>query len=112
LQIKLFWTAVILEPGDYVTVTHALIPNRSTGALGVTGRLYAVLNRTWNFTEGTVEVKLLDVAWLQGMAQSLIAPDATPAWTSQSPTQKATLASVASYASGKFSDGASGKTYY
>jgi len=76
--INALWTAARVEPGDFVTVTHPDIPDRTTGVLGITGKVYAVMDRTWQFpiggSDGLVQLKLLEVDFGQ-FRQYLIAPN-------------------------------------
>lgn len=46
--------------GDYVGLTCALMPDITTGALGVTGRIYEVIERQPDYASGTMQYKLLD----------------------------------------------------
>jgi hypothetical protein len=46
--------------GDYVALTHTLMPDITTGAKGVTGRIYEVVDRQPNYASGTMQYKLLD----------------------------------------------------
>jgi hypothetical protein len=53
--------------GDYITVSHPLMPNVLTGALGVTDRLYEVIDRQPDYARGRMKFKLLDTG-LTGQA--------------------------------------------
>lgn len=108
LNAKAFWTAVILEPGDFVYLTHPLIPNRLAGTMGLIDELFEVLEVKKNFEEGTVELKLLDVNWLNGLGAYQIAPDSTPTWPNASQQQRAQYQFVSSAATGKYGTGDSG----
>ncbi len=46
--------------GDYVSVSHPLMPNLFTGALGVTDRIFEVIDRTPAYDSGKMNFKLLD----------------------------------------------------
>ncbi len=52
--------------GDYVNVTHPLMPDLLTGSLGVTNRLYEVIDREPDFARGRMRYRLLDTG-LTGM---------------------------------------------
>lgn len=57
--VHAFWSACLVEPGDIVTVTHPQVPDRLNGVMGITGKTFVVMDRTWHFFECTVEFKLL-----------------------------------------------------
>jgi hypothetical protein len=59
-QIEAFLLTLPVWVGDYVAVTHPLMPNLLTGALGVTNRLYEVIDREPDFARGKMQYKLLD----------------------------------------------------
>jgi hypothetical protein len=59
-SVPFFWTACVLEPGDVISFTCPYIPNRKLGTVGITGQLLEVLDRNWKFSEGIVELTLLD----------------------------------------------------
>lgn len=69
------WSACRLEPGDIVAVTHPLIPDRKAGVIGITGKLFEVLDRKFNFAEGKVTFKLLDSSYVQTFGLFQWAPD-------------------------------------
>lgn len=82
------WQCSRLEPGDVVAVTHPGIPDRKAGVVGVTGKLFEVLDRTIKFNEGLVLLTLIDADYLSSFGQFLIAPDAVSDYASESPTNK------------------------
>jgi hypothetical protein len=108
LEVTAFWDALLAELGDFVRVTHAKVPNRETGTMGITNRLFQVTERSVDFQAGTVDLTLLDANWLDLMPAYQIAPDTQVDWTLASESGKATYMFVASYATGKYSDGAEG----
>jgi hypothetical protein len=57
----LLWNTCVLEPGDFVTVTHPQVPDRTLGVMGITGQTFVVMDRTWKFSDCTVLLKLLAV---------------------------------------------------
>jgi hypothetical protein len=59
-SVPFFWTACVLEPGDVISFTNPYIPNRKLGTVGIFEQLLEVLDRTWKFSEGIVELTLLD----------------------------------------------------
>jgi len=52
--------------GDYVTLSHPKMPDVMTGALGVTNRVYEVIDRSPDYVRGRMRYKLLDTG-LTGM---------------------------------------------
>ena len=67
--------------GDYVALTHSKMPDITTGALGVTGRIYEVINRQPNYAQGQMQYTLLDTGltgqpaayeWGAGSARPLL----------------------------------------
>ncbi len=54
-------------PGDYVAMTSAKVPDLTTGARGVTNRLYEVTNRKPNYAGARMGFDLLDTG-LTGIA--------------------------------------------
>jgi hypothetical protein len=46
--------------GDYVALTHSKMPDMTTGNLGVTARIYEVIERQPSYSEGKMRYKLLD----------------------------------------------------
>ena len=60
VTIDAFLMSLPVWVGDYVTVTHPLMPDVMTGALGVTARVYEVIDRTPDYAGGKMTYKLLD----------------------------------------------------
>jgi hypothetical protein len=87
--VSAIWAAARLEPGDLVTVTEPHVPNRTAGTLGIVGETFIVLDRTWQFMEATVQLKLLSID-LSKFKQYLITSNAEPAYTSASAGHKTT----------------------
>jgi spore germination protein YaaH len=103
--VKSFFMTLGVEVGDFVYLTHPLLPNLLTGTRGVTRRLCQVTDRQPNYSEGNMAYKLLDVGWQAGRALSTIPPNGTPEWMSATAAQKAAYAFLASSATETFSDG-------
>lgn len=59
-RIEAFLLTAPVWVGDYVAVTHPLMPDLRTGALGVTDRLYEVIDREPDYARGRMQYKLLD----------------------------------------------------
>jgi hypothetical protein len=62
--ITAFWRAAVVEPGDFVTVSHPEIPDLVAGTMGVTNRLYQALDVTRDLDNDNVQLKLIDANWL------------------------------------------------
>jgi hypothetical protein len=60
LQIEAFFMTLPVWAGDFVTVTHSKMPDVLTGALGVTNRVYEVVERSPDYRGGAMKYKLLD----------------------------------------------------
>lgn len=103
-SLPLLWSQCVLEPGDIVNATYAMVPDRENGVIGIVNRPMEVMDRSWNFQEGTVTLKLLDASYLSKFGGSLIAPDATPAFASASTDEKAKYLFMANN-SDQYSDG-------
>lgn len=57
---RVFLQKHLIEPGDIVSLTSELLPNRDTGIRGVSGRLMEVIQREIAFAEGVVNLTMLD----------------------------------------------------
>lgn len=88
-EIDLLWSACLLEPGDIVDMTSAHVPDRIAGVMGISGKLFEVFDRTWDFNDGIVKVRLLDASYLATAGTSLIAENSVPVWTSATSDEKA-----------------------
>ena len=60
LTLRAFLMTLPVWVGDYVALTHTKMPDITTGALGVTGRMYEVIDRQPNYAQGQMTYKLLD----------------------------------------------------
>ncbi len=60
LTLQSFFLTLPVWVGDYVTVSHPKMPDLFTGALGVTGRVCEVIDRTPDYASGKMNFKLLD----------------------------------------------------
>ena len=87
-QVDLLWSACLLEPGDIVDLTSAHVPDRIAGVLGMSGKFFEVFDRTWNFNDGIVSVRLVDASYLVTEKIWLIADNAVAAFTSASTLEK------------------------
>ena len=110
VDVELFWDACLLEIGDFVRLTHPLVPDRETGTVGVTAHLFEVLNGTLNFRKGTVRLSLVDASDVELASASFFkwAPDGTPDFAAASQAQRDAYMFVADDATGDYSTGADG----
>ena len=91
------WNVLLLESGDYVYVTHPDIPDRTTGDMGITNKLFRIKNKTINFKEGLVLLTLIDSSYLSTFGFYRIAHSydpnigdtPTPPYASASTSEKA-----------------------
>jgi hypothetical protein len=72
LTVNAFFLTLPVWVGDYVALDFPLSPNPLTGTMGISGRIYEVIDRNPNYTSGQMSYTLLDTG-LTGMdaAQSL-----------------------------------------
>lgn len=97
--------ACIVEVGDYVTVTHRLLEDLDTGTLGVTNRIYQVMQVQPNYAAGTITFSLIDVNSMASTAGYQYAPDSIPAYTAATAAEQAQYIFMAN-ASSQQSNGA------
>jgi hypothetical protein len=109
------WTAAMLELGDIVAYTNPFIPDRTAGVVGITSKLFEVLNRTWRFSNYTVTMTLLDASYLASSfggtgftGPALIAPDAEADYAAASSADKAKYLFLCNN-SDQYSTGAAGR---
>lgn len=82
------WQLSLYEPGDLLNVTHPRVPDRKAGVMGVTNKIFEVLNRTLNFTEGKVTLTLLDASYLSTFGIYLITTDGESPYAAASSPDK------------------------
>jgi hypothetical protein len=71
-----FWSTLLYEPGDIVAVTHPQVPDRKAGIMGLTGKLFEILNKSINFTEGKLTYTMIDASYLSNFGLYKISPPA------------------------------------
>lgn len=81
---RCFLPAMLLEIGDKVSLTHALVPNamwasqfRMSGTMGIQGTLWEVKGKTVDLNSGMTQLDLLDVSWQIVNPGYFIAPNGT-----------------------------------
>ncbi len=110
LTLESLWSPVLVQIGDFVNLTHSKIPNRATGALGVTNQLFQVIGKNPDPLKGTIEWTVIDASTIQAFGSAQIAPAGTPAFTAASAAQKAEYLFLTNDA-GQQSDGSTGATF-
>jgi len=112
LTVKSHYMTLTVEVGDFVYLSHSLLPNLASGRRGVFNRIFEVVEKQPNYAEGTMTYQLLDVAWVSVKRLSRIAPQGTPSYASATSTQRARYMFVSADATKAYSDGTSGKTIF
>lgn len=92
-----FFNKLLIESGDFVYVTHPDVPDRVNGVMGITNKLFKILNKNISFDESKITFTMIDASYLQNFGFYKIAHSydpgtqdtPTPAYASASPTQKA-----------------------
>ena len=87
-SVPFLWSECLLEPGDIIQLTIAQVPNRAGGTLGVTDLTFEVLDRTWQFMTGLIELNLVAIN-LSAFKQYQITPNGEADYTLASSTDKA-----------------------
>jgi hypothetical protein len=80
----------LYESGDLVSVTHAQVPNRTTGTMGITNKLFEITNKKWAFKTGILTFTLIDASYLSTFGSFEIAPSSEGNYASDSTADKAT----------------------
>jgi hypothetical protein len=112
LGVTAHFLTLPVEVGDFVFLTHSLLPNFLTGQRGLVTRLFEVTEKQPNYNEGSMQYKLLDTGWVAAKQLSKVAPVSTPAWPSASDAERKTYMFVCAEATGEYSDGTEGKTIW
>lgn len=83
------WPLILYETGDIVAVTHAQIPDRAAGVMGITAKLFEILDKKISPMNGTVTFKMIDASYLSSFGFFLVAPDGEADYTVASVHDKA-----------------------
>lgn len=114
-KVKAFLSAVGIELGDFVWLTHPLVADFQTGKLGLVNVVCEVTGKRPNYAQGNVEFDLLDTRFTNLTAPFYIAPAASgvPSWTGASAAEKAQYMFISNAASGgTYADGTLGNTVF
>ena len=98
------WTTLLYEPGDIVSVTHPQVPDRKAGVIGIANKLFEILNKSINFTEGRLAYSMIDASYLNNFGMYKIAPPGEPLYADASASDQATYMFFCG-ANGEYSNG-------
>jgi hypothetical protein len=114
-QVKAFLSSVVAEIGDYVSLTHPLVPDLKSGQVGVTNVICEIVGRTPSYARGTMTFDLYDTRFMQLTTPYHIAPLASgiPPWSEASAAERAEYMFISSAATGGLNaDGSPGNTIF
>jgi hypothetical protein len=111
-QVESQFMTLAIEVGDFIFLSHPLLPDFKTGRRGVFDRIVEVVEKQPNYTSGKMTYKLLDTGWLATKQLSLVAPAGTPSWPSASASQQGQYMFVSDSTTEEYSDGTAGKTIW
>jgi hypothetical protein len=112
LGISSQFMTLTVEAGDYVFASHPLLPNFETGRRGVFNRIYEVIEKQPNYSQGSMTYSLLDTGWASAKKLSRVAPDGTAAFADASSGDRARYIFICNSLTGAYSDGPAGKTIF
>lgn len=105
---SLDWKACVIDPGDIIAVTNPFVPDRKAGLIGVTAKIFEVLDIIYSPIPCTVQAKLLEID-LSKFKQFLITANGEADFTAASSVDQATYMFL-SDAAGKYSNGVPANT--
>jgi hypothetical protein len=112
LTVTTHFMTLTVEVGDYVYLSHPLLPDFESGRRGVSNRIFEVLEKQPNYAQGTMTYRLLDTNWIRAKKLSRVAPDGTAAWAQASSAQRERYMFICLDSTQKYSDGTAGKTIW
>lgn len=83
------FNGLLYEIGDLLSVTHLQIPDRATGTMGISNKLFEILGKHINWSEGTVTYTMIDASYLSTFGFFKITPDAQADYAASSSGDKA-----------------------
>lgn len=114
-QVKAFLSSLVAEIGDYVSLTHPLIPDLKSGQVGISNVLCEVIGRQPNYARGTITFDLFDTRFMQLTQPFQIASASAgiPSWSSATAAERAEYMFISSAAAGgENADGSPGNTIF
>ncbi|MGH9431175.1 MAG: hypothetical protein ACRD3T_06505 [Terriglobia bacterium] len=113
--VSAWLSTVPLELGDYVWLTHPLVPDLLSGEMGVNSVICEVSGRRPNYARGQMQFTLVDTRFMNLTRPYQIAPaaDNVPPWTGATPTQKSEFMFISfAVQGGEYSDSTPGNTIF
>jgi hypothetical protein len=114
-KVKTMLSTLTVEVGDYVYLTHRLMPDLQTGLVGLNGVVCEVVDRKPNYAQGYMEFEVMDTRFMSLTKPYQVAPLASsiPAWQYATPAQRQQymFISLASLG-GENPDGSPGNTIF
>jgi len=117
-KVTSFLSAVGVEVGDYVTLSHRKVTDlnpQGNGGVGISNVLCKVMSRQPSYAKGQMQFELLDARFMGLSTPYQIAPASLglPVWADLTPAQKAEYMVIsASATGGTYSDGTPGNTIF
>jgi hypothetical protein len=105
-NVEAFHSALTVEVGDWVTLTHQLALDPVTNTRGIVNLLCEVLEKQPHYDKGNVSFKLLDARYIAALAGADYAPLGESDWADASSRDRARYMFIASDSSGMMTDGA------
>ncbi len=112
-QVRAMLSALPVEVGDFVWLSHRLVPDFLTGQRGLTNVVGEVIDRKPHYASGLIEFGLLDTRFMRMTSPFGIAAAGVPAYSAASPAQRRQLMFVSSAANGGLNpDGSPGHAIF
>lgn len=114
-SVDAFLSALQIELGDYVSLSHSLLPDLKTGNVGVSNVLCEVIGRQPDYANGRIKLDLLDTRFMNLTAPFEVAPlaDNLPVWSSATDAEREQYMYISSAAGGGVNaDGSPGNTIF
>jgi hypothetical protein len=114
-HVKAFLSALTIELGDYVWLSHPLATDFATGKMGLASVVCEAVGKRPNYAQGNVEFDLLDTRFINLTKPYSIVPVSAgvPDWTGASAAQKTQYMFISQAATGSsYADGTPGNTIF
>lgn len=111
--IKLMFKELVLELGDFVSLTHPLLLDLVAGTIGVTNVLCEIVDRQPDYANKTMTIKVIDTRFIKFSKgyEIAAAADSIPVYGSASSGQKAQYMFI-SQNNGQYSDASAAHAIY